>query len=457
MQNQNKRTTRIRQSQSAPVDSTSEQFMPVSPNLIKVLLERPIAFHPCLAVLTGSITSGLLLSQAVYWSLRTKDPDGWFYKTQEDWQNEVFLNRTEQANARQKLRVFAFWQEKKRGVPGKLYYRVDLDLLADALNGEYAEVTLEQVLTECARSLKQLSRAGYMRATKAKVVLEKVDYAEVLKSKGMLCGICRKKIIRPVGQKPGFLVFDHILPIIKNGSHTFKNLQPAHFECNARKYDSLGDSQFAYRKQTENAYRKQTCPLPVSKLVRLPQANLSASSKQTLPYRTETTTETTAAARARETRAKNAAAAAASMYPKSIVEEFVAETKNHSTNPGGLAVALHRSGEDDAQIATWLAHKEKLQLKTSTATQAELQKNNEFALDCANQLIHQGGLREISDFPLLSVALSHYEQFKRDEKFDGITWRQLKKFIPSALDKIDAEIINQPELSQYRDQLSQFQ
>lgn len=93
------------------------------------LLDRPIAFHRCLAELAGSVNAGLMLSQALYWSKRTKAADGWFWKTAEEWQEETYLTRTEQATARKQLKRLACWQEELRGVPAKLFYRIDFDEL----------------------------------------------------------------------------------------------------------------------------------------------------------------------------------------------------------------------------------------------------------------------------------------------------------------------------------------
>jgi hypothetical protein len=93
------------------------------------LLDRPIAFHRCLAELAGSVNAGLMLSQALYWAKRTKAADGWFWKTAEEWQEETYLTRTEQATARKQLKRLSCWQEELRGVPAKLFYRVDLDEL----------------------------------------------------------------------------------------------------------------------------------------------------------------------------------------------------------------------------------------------------------------------------------------------------------------------------------------
>ena len=98
------------------------------------LLDRPIAFHRCFAEFGGSVNAGLMLSQAVYWSKRSTTKDGWFWKTAEEWTEETYLSRTEQATARKQLKRLACWQEELRGVPAKLFYRIDFDALDDLLS-----------------------------------------------------------------------------------------------------------------------------------------------------------------------------------------------------------------------------------------------------------------------------------------------------------------------------------
>lgn len=129
---------------------------------ITKLLDRPIAFHPVFATLTGSVSAGVMLSQAVYWSLRTNDPDGWFYKSREDWTTETALSRWEQESARKALRAVTpeFWHEERRGLPAKLFYRVDHDALESALlailHGGFATNKMEVLPPTGRRSCRQL-------------------------------------------------------------------------------------------------------------------------------------------------------------------------------------------------------------------------------------------------------------------------------------------------------------
>lgn len=99
------------------------------------LLDRPIAFHRPLAGVAGGVLPALMLSQALYWTKRTSDNEGWFWKTQDQWEEETGMGRREQETARARLRQTRFWQEERRGLPGKMYFKVDLDRLAADLLG----------------------------------------------------------------------------------------------------------------------------------------------------------------------------------------------------------------------------------------------------------------------------------------------------------------------------------
>jgi len=105
--------------------------------LILEILDRPIAYHRCFVTLTGSVTAAVLLSQAVYWSRRTAEGnEGWFWKTSSDWEEETGLSRREQDTARGILRGLGFWQEEKRGIPARLWFRLDLEQLEQLLTSE---------------------------------------------------------------------------------------------------------------------------------------------------------------------------------------------------------------------------------------------------------------------------------------------------------------------------------
>lgn len=119
-----------------------------TPHFLEVLLDRPIAYHRVFAELTKSVKAALMLSQALYWSKRTRDPDGWFYKPQHEWYSETGLSRREQDTARTTLLecqaedLPPFWQEQRRGLPARIYYRLDFSLLMQHLERLHQQLTL---------------------------------------------------------------------------------------------------------------------------------------------------------------------------------------------------------------------------------------------------------------------------------------------------------------------------
>lgn len=100
------------------------------------MLDRPIAFHRIFVDVTGSVTAAVMLSQAFYWSRRTKIPGNWFYKSAVEWQEETGLSRKEQQTARRKLREFDWWQEENRKANGAptIHYKLNVSGLLSHLS-----------------------------------------------------------------------------------------------------------------------------------------------------------------------------------------------------------------------------------------------------------------------------------------------------------------------------------
>lgn len=147
------------------------------------LLDRPIAFHRVFAQLTGSVTAGLMLSQAWYWSKRCKNSDGWFYKTQQEWYAETYLSRKEQETARSRLRDLGdgtVWREELRGVPATLYFWIDVDKLEALLlaleNETFGQSSMPETgKLECPKGANKSARKGqtYITETTTETTTEK--------------------------------------------------------------------------------------------------------------------------------------------------------------------------------------------------------------------------------------------------------------------------------------------
>ena len=63
--------------------------------LLVLLHDRPVAYHPALVKVAGSVTAALFLSQLLYWHGKGSDPE-WIYKTQADMEEETGLSRREE-------------------------------------------------------------------------------------------------------------------------------------------------------------------------------------------------------------------------------------------------------------------------------------------------------------------------------------------------------------------------
>lgn len=102
-------------------------------------LDRPIAFHRPFVKLGIGITGALMLSQAIYWSRRT-NASGYFYKTQAEWEDETGMTRRELDTARKKLRELSILEEKKQGVPCRIFYKInEPNLIAQLRHSSLAE------------------------------------------------------------------------------------------------------------------------------------------------------------------------------------------------------------------------------------------------------------------------------------------------------------------------------
>jgi hypothetical protein len=81
---------------------------------------------------TGDHISALLLSQIIYWSSRTTDAEGWFYKSAKEWEEELGISDYQLTRATKKLADagVATKLRKVRGAP-TLHYRLDRDTFLD--------------------------------------------------------------------------------------------------------------------------------------------------------------------------------------------------------------------------------------------------------------------------------------------------------------------------------------
>jgi hypothetical protein len=96
------------------------------------MLKRPIAYHPVFRKIAGSTAAAVMLSQMYYWSSEgriAEDRDGWFHKTIDEWEMETGLSRSEQDRARRDLKGLGVLEDKRKGNPARMWFRLNTDAL----------------------------------------------------------------------------------------------------------------------------------------------------------------------------------------------------------------------------------------------------------------------------------------------------------------------------------------
>src|SRR5260370_19335426 len=94
-------------------------------------LGRPAVYYPSLAKMFKSIKAAAFIGQLMYWSPRASDPDGWVYKTVDEWTAETGMTYQEQRHARQHLIRLRVLEEHHDRQNHRFYFRVNRKILND--------------------------------------------------------------------------------------------------------------------------------------------------------------------------------------------------------------------------------------------------------------------------------------------------------------------------------------
>lgn len=106
---------------------------------LRELSIRLVNYYPILAKIAGSTSAGVLLSQAYFIENSSIgrvifDGQSYWYHTSDQWENELGMSYDEARTARKKLVKLGVLFEVRRGLPRKLYYRVDCSKLVALIN-----------------------------------------------------------------------------------------------------------------------------------------------------------------------------------------------------------------------------------------------------------------------------------------------------------------------------------
>jgi hypothetical protein len=104
-----------------------------------LLADRPVAYHPDIARISGGVKCAVFLCQFLYWTGKGARGDDFIWKTQAEIERETGLSRYEQEGARKKLVSLGLLEEKRAGIPATLHYRVNLEAIIEKLQDFYHE------------------------------------------------------------------------------------------------------------------------------------------------------------------------------------------------------------------------------------------------------------------------------------------------------------------------------
>lgn len=109
---------------------------------------------------TGDHISALLLSQILYWTSRTDDPEGWFYKSAKEWEEELAISDYQLSRATKKLAEAGVQTKLKKvaGAPTQ-HYRIDEETFLKWISEKLGNGFLEEAESDFRESGKRISES----------------------------------------------------------------------------------------------------------------------------------------------------------------------------------------------------------------------------------------------------------------------------------------------------------
>ena len=123
--------------------------------VIRSLLQKSVVYHPLIAKATGSVKLTVLWGQIHYWTDKTKDPDGWVYKSNTELFDELGLTRRGIDSSRELGMKLGVLFSEVRGTPPTVHFRINEDRMIELL-----ENYLKQNPNEKPKEVKQIKSYG---------------------------------------------------------------------------------------------------------------------------------------------------------------------------------------------------------------------------------------------------------------------------------------------------------
>jgi len=101
-------------------------------HLLEELSDKTIAYRPTYSLICGNPMAGLLLSQLMYWGVKVMQGKE-FYKKDSELCSELGFSISNLTTAREYLKKTGLVEITRKGIPAKLYYKVNIDSVIDSI------------------------------------------------------------------------------------------------------------------------------------------------------------------------------------------------------------------------------------------------------------------------------------------------------------------------------------
>lgn len=121
-----------------------------------------------------------VISQCVFWSDKGRTGDGWFYKSQREWQAEIGIKRSALQTAIKKLSDVGIVETRLDGGRHNsptTYYRVNMDNLTHVIT-EHLKIRLVEINKSNARSV-EINESDMLKSTNRPVEINESSYSSL--------------------------------------------------------------------------------------------------------------------------------------------------------------------------------------------------------------------------------------------------------------------------------------
>jgi hypothetical protein len=186
--------------------------------IFEVMKSRPVSYRADFARIAGSVTAGVMLSQAIFWTGKSTvhGPDE-FEKKGSEWEDETALSEKQQQTARHILEKAGLMTARRGGMHGTMIYKVNEDAIYEALTVLYADRQKGDSAGQIGKREKPDRQKGETRSAKKTFSLNIDDNIDDAESSSGEDWFIQSKQVKTESKKPkksNLLIIEEIQPLM---------------------------------------------------------------------------------------------------------------------------------------------------------------------------------------------------------------------------------------------------